>query len=92
MSDLVADALGWAGAGAVVVAYALVSAGRVGGRAVGYQLLNLAGSGCLIVHTAHRTAYASLAVNVVWAAVAAITLARGVGPVQQGQPTPPEAP
>jgi hypothetical protein len=81
MSDLVADGLGWVGAGAVILAYALISAGRVGGRAVGYQLLNLGGSVLLIANTAHYGAFPSLGVNVVWAGVAGLTLARGRRPI-----------
>ncbi|HVK11358.1 MAG TPA: hypothetical protein VM597_21485 [Gemmataceae bacterium] len=82
MSDLVVDGLGWFGAGVVVLAYALVSAGRVGARAIGYQAMNLGGSALLILNTAYHSAFPSFAVNVVWAAVAALTLARGF----RGQP------
>jgi hypothetical protein len=80
MTGLVVDLLGWFGAAVVVVAYALVSSGRVGGRAVGYQVMNLGGSALLILNTAYHGALPSLAVNVIWAAVAAATLARGLKP------------
>ena len=76
MTGLVIDVFGWLAAGVVVLAYALVSAGRVDGRAVGYQAMNLGGSAVLILNTAYHGAYPSLAVNVVWAAVAAVTLMR----------------
>jgi hypothetical protein len=87
MTGVVVDLLGWFGAAVVVVAYGLVSAGRVGGRAVGYQLMNLGGSALLILNTAYHGALPSLAVNVIWAGVATMTLARGFKP----QPEVPNA-
>ena len=68
------DALGWGGAAAVLVAYGLVSAGRVSGRAASYQLLNAVGSALLMINTYYYRAYPSTFVNVLWLGIAAYAL------------------
>ncbi len=74
-SELWIDILGWMGAAAVVVAYALVSTRRVSGDSTGYQLLNLVGSIFLIINTLHYGAYPSTLVNVVWLGIAVYAIA-----------------
>ncbi len=74
--NLLVDLLGWIGAAALLVAYALVSRGRFVGHSVPYQVLNVVGSLGLIVNTAYYRAYPSTFVNVVWIAIAGYTLAR----------------
>ena len=74
-SELWIDILGWMGAAAVVVAYALVSTRRVSGDSTGYQLLNLVGSIFLIINTVHYGAYPSTLVNVVWLGIAVYAIA-----------------
>ncbi len=74
-SELWIDILGWMGAAAVVVAYALVSARRVSGDSTAYQLLNLVGSIFLIINTLHYGAYPSTLVNVVWLGIAVYAIA-----------------
>ena len=69
--------IGWAGAVAVLVAYFLVSTKRLRGESVAYQLLNLAGGGCLIVNTVYRGAHPSSFVNVVWVGIALYAVSRG---------------
>ncbi len=85
MTGLVVDVLGWFGAAVVVVAYALVSTGRGGGRAGGAQWMTPGASARLILNTASHGALPSLAVNVIWAGVAAVTLARGFKPQPEPQ-------
>jgi len=77
------DVLGWVGAVAVLIAYGLVSAGRVRGGSTRYQLLNLIGSICLILNTVYYGAYPSTFVNIVWAGIAIYTMQR----VARAQPT-----
>ncbi len=47
------DVIGWAGAAALLTAYGLVSAKRLEGDAMMFQLLNLIGAIFLIVNTAY---------------------------------------
>src|SRR5690606_20390319 len=55
-TTLVVDIAGWLGAGSLLLAYALLSMGRLRPR-VGYQLLNLAGGLGLAVNTAYHQAW-----------------------------------
>ncbi|HMB93298.1 MAG TPA: hypothetical protein VKP65_20775 [Rhodothermales bacterium] len=68
------DIIGWAGALALLVAYALVSMKRLEGNTPSYQWLNLFGGACLVVNTAYHGAFPSTFLNFVWAAVAVATL------------------
>ena len=63
-THVLVDVLGWGGAAAVLVAYGMVSAGRVTGRSAFYQILNAVGSALLMRHTYYYRAYTSTVVNV----------------------------
>lgn len=68
------DILGWIGSVEVILAYALISNGRVHGKSVSYQVLNLTGSVFLIANTVYYHAYPSTAINFVWMIVAFVAL------------------
>lgn len=70
------DILGWIGSAAVISAYALISLNKLNSRSRVYQVLNLAGSLCLVVNTAYYRAYPSTLVNVVWLVIAGLALIR----------------
>ena len=72
---LLADAVGWAGAAGLLLAYARLSSGRltVGWR---YHLLNLAGAGGLAVNGAVHHAWPSTALNLVWLGIGVTALHR----------------
>ena len=67
---LTVDVIGWFAAGAVLVAYALVSTGRVIAVSYTYQSLNFFGGLGLAVNTFYYMSYPSTALNIVWALVA----------------------
>jgi hypothetical protein len=67
------DAVGWLGAGCLLVGYALVSAGRIGADRR-YQLVNLAGSIGLAVNGAVHRAWPSTVLNVVWLGIGVVAL------------------
>jgi len=71
---LLIDAIGWAGALALLIAYVLVSARRLDGDSITYQLLNAVGAVFLIVNTAYYGAYPSAFLNLVWTGIALATL------------------
>ncbi len=73
---LLIDAVGWAGAITLLVAYGLVSARRMEGDSPVYQLLNLVGGSFLVVNTFFYGAFPSTLVNLVWIAIAIGTMAR----------------
>ena len=69
MSTLI-EIAGWLGAALLLLAYALVSYGRVGGRSVLYQTLNIAASVLLAANTSWHHAWPSAFVNIIWIVIA----------------------
>ena len=74
MTDTTVDVLGWIGAVALLLAYGLISAGRMKGDGTKYQSLNLVGSAGLIVNSTWYGAYPSTFVNVIWIGIAIVAL------------------
>lgn len=68
------DLVGWVGAACLCGAYGLASSGRVAGRSVAYQALNLVGALGLIVNSAYHGALPSVGLNLFWAGVGLFTL------------------
>ncbi len=78
-TDVLINILGWIGAIALMVAYALISAKRVEGDSTGYQLLNLVGSILLMLNTLYYEAYPSSFLNLFWMGVALYALRKVIG-------------
>ena len=66
---MVIAVVGWAGAALLLGAYALVSAGRLAGGGLTFQLMNLGGAAGLAINSAVNGAWPSVALNLVWIAV-----------------------
>jgi hypothetical protein len=66
--------LGWLGAGALLAAYALVSARRLAGDGLPFQFLNITGGLALAVNSAYFGAWPSVALNAVWVTVGTASL------------------
>ncbi|MGN9906949.1 CBU_0592 family membrane protein [Phytohabitans sp. LJ34] len=73
--DVLTEVVGWGGAGCLLLAYALLSAGRIA-AGVTFQLLNLAGSAGLLLNGAAHGAWPSAALNLVWVAIGVLALRR----------------
>ena len=73
MSNLI-EVAGWAGALAVLVAYALVSAERVSSRSWSYQLLNIGGAAGLVINSSWNGAIPSAVVNLIWIGIGVYAL------------------
>jgi hypothetical protein len=69
------DAIGWAGAAFLLVAYALISSKKLEADSTRYQLLNIVGSLFLVANTIFYRAYPSSFVNVIWAGIAVFSIA-----------------
>jgi hypothetical protein len=69
------DAIGWVGAAALLVAYAMVSHRKLEGDSATYQLLNISGSLLLAANTIFYGSYPSTFVNLVWAGIAVFAIA-----------------
>jgi hypothetical protein len=70
------DITGWIGGILVLVAFTLISTGRVDKDNPFYHWINIFGALCLIVNTGYLKAYPSMVVNVVWVGVALFALLR----------------
>ena len=71
------DAIGWVGAAALLIAYALISHKKLEGDSGTYQALNISGSLLLAANTIFYGSYPSTFVNLIWAAIAVLAIARG---------------
>lgn len=90
MIGTLADTAGWLGAGCLLLGYGLVSSGRLAGRSVRFQLLNLSGAAGLLVNGVHHGAWPSAGLNSVWLVIGAVVLARlAARPVTRSTPPPP---
>jgi hypothetical protein len=69
------DAIGWMGAAALLVAYAMISHKKLEGDSAAYQLLNISGSILLAANTIFYGSYPSSFVNLIWAGIAAFSIA-----------------
>ena len=66
MTGPLIDTAGWVGAAALLVAYGLVSSGRLHGRSTAFQMLNLTGAFGLLANGIWHGAWPSAALNAVW--------------------------
>jgi hypothetical protein len=73
---LLIEVIGWAGAVMILVAYGLLSAGRMSGRSVAYQVLNVVGATCFVINSGYNGALPSAALNVIWVGIGAFALVR----------------
>ena len=80
----IVDLIGWAGAGCLLVAYWLVSSGRLAARSYTYQLLNIVGAVLLSVNSGYYGAFPSVGLNAVWIFVGVMT----VRALRAGAPVP----
>ena len=69
------DTIGWAGAVALLIAYALISFKRLEGDSTTFQLLNIGGSVLLAANTIFYGSYPSTFVNLIWAGIAVFSIA-----------------
>jgi hypothetical protein len=80
LMDLLVEIAGWAGALLVLVAYGLLSAGRLEGSSPAFQWLNITGAFGFILNSGWNGAYPSAAVNVVWIGIGLYALSRRAEP------------
>ena len=68
--------VGWVGAVLILVAYGLLSAGRVDGQSPLYQWMNVLGAAGFVVNGWWHRALPSTGLNIVWMLVGGIALWR----------------
>jgi hypothetical protein len=74
--QIVIEIVGWLGAAMILLAYLLLSAGRIEARSTLYQGLNLLGAIAFVINSGWNGAIPSAALNVIWAGIALFALFR----------------
>lgn len=70
------NVVGWVGMALLIGAYGLVTAGRILGTSLRFQLMNLVGGAALMVNSAYYGAWPSAVLNMVWVVIGVVGLAR----------------
>ncbi|HLO21397.1 MAG TPA: hypothetical protein VK192_12990 [Sphingomicrobium sp.] len=60
------EVAGWAGAALILLAYLLLSAGRLGGQSLSYQVMNVVGAAGFVINGWWHRALPSASLNVLW--------------------------
>ena len=68
---------GWAGAVLILIAYLLLSAGKMDGRSRAYQVMNVVGALGFIINSGYNGAIPSTTINVIWVGIGFFTLWQG---------------
>ena len=74
--ELAIEAAGWAGATLILLAYLLLSAGRLTGQSALYQAMNVVGAAGFIVNGWWHGALPSAVLNVIWMLIGGVALWR----------------
>jgi hypothetical protein len=69
--ELLVEIAGWAGAALILLAYVLVTLGRLTGQSPAFQWMNLIGAAGFVVNGWWHGALPSASLNVIWALFAA---------------------
>jgi hypothetical protein len=69
--DLAVEIVGWAGAVLILLAYLLLSAGKLTGQSLVYQGMNVVGAAGFVVNGWWHRALPSAALNVLWLLIGA---------------------
>jgi hypothetical protein len=76
MLTIVIEIIGWLGALLILVAYALLSAGKLTANDRAYQWVNVVGAAGFIINSGWNGAMPSAALNVVWVGIGLAALWR----------------
>ena len=76
MIDLLVEVAGWFGAVLILLAYLLLSMGRLTGQSAIYQWMNVVGAAGFIVNGWWHGALPSAALNVIWMLIGGVALWR----------------
>ena len=76
MTALIVDVVGWLAAGLILLAYMLLSAGKLKAGSRLYQGLNLAGAAGFVLNSGWNGAVPSAALNVIWMGISCYALWR----------------
>jgi hypothetical protein len=75
-AEFFVEVAGWAGALLILSAYLLVSSGKVTGRSLLFQWMNLVGAAGFVINGWWHGAIPSASLNILWMGIAAFSLWR----------------
>ena len=70
------EIVGWIAAVLILTAYAMLSAGKLTGNSVAYQVMNIVGAAGFVVNTAYNGAIPSAVLNVIWVGIGIYALVK----------------
>jgi len=73
-AQIAVEVVGWTGALLILLAYLLISAGRLTGQSLLYQWMNIVGAAGFAINGWWHRAIPSTALNVVWMGIGAVAL------------------
>jgi hypothetical protein len=76
LQTLIIEAIGWLAALLILVAYLLLSLGKLDGRSPLYQCMNVAGAIGMIINSGWNGAIPSTVLNAIWAIIGLYALVR----------------
>jgi hypothetical protein len=71
-AEIVVEVVGWAGAALILLAYLLLSAGRLTGQSLSYQAMNVLGAAGFIANGWWHRALPSAVLNILWLGIGVI--------------------
>jgi hypothetical protein len=74
--EIAIEIAGWAGAVLILLAYLLLSAGRLTGQSIVYQGMNVAGAAGFVINSWWHGAIPSAALNVLWLLIGGVAACR----------------
>jgi hypothetical protein len=76
LAEFAVEAAGWLGAALILLAYLLLSIGKVSGQSALYQWMNVVGAAGFIINGWWHGALPSAVLNIIWMAIGGVTLWR----------------
>ena len=70
------EIVGWIGGALILVAYFLLTAGKLDAKSPAYQWLNVVGAAGFIANSSWNGAWPSAILNVIWVGIGAVALIR----------------
>ena len=70
--QIAVEVAGWSGAALILLAYLLLSAGKLTGRSLLYQAMNVVGAGGFVINGWWHGAIPSAVLNVLWLLIGAV--------------------
>ncbi len=76
LTELAVEAVGWIGAGLILLGYLMVTTGKLTGQSAAFQWMNVAGAAGFVVNGWWHGALPSTALNVIWMGIGIVALWR----------------